>query len=83
MDYNIIEVDFADVERRIAMDKALDLHTQRAAQEFGVPPADVTPAQRRYAKHRNFYDIYGNPSPYIYQPTMSAALMLPLMVAIL
>lgn len=36
-----------------------DIHTQTAAQVFGVPPEAVTPSQRRDARAINFGMLYG------------------------
>jgi DNA polymerase-1 len=38
-----------------------DIYTQMASQLFGVPTAEVTPAQRRLAKEHNFARCYGSP----------------------
>jgi DNA polymerase I-like protein with 3'-5' exonuclease and polymerase domains len=41
------------------MGKVPDIHTTRAANLFNVDPSEVTPAQRHYAKMRNYFDAYG------------------------
>jgi DNA polymerase-1 len=45
----------------VTADQELDAHTQAASEIFGVPLAEVTPAQRRLAKERNFARCYGGP----------------------
>lgn len=67
----IVSCDYSQIELRIMAhlsgDEALlgafaqgqDVHRATAAEVFGVPPAQVTPEQRRYAKTINFGLIYG------------------------
>jgi DNA polymerase-1 len=43
----------------VTADQELDAHTQAASEIFGVPMAEVTPAQRELAKNRNFARCYG------------------------
>ena len=40
-------------------EKPPDLHTKRAAEEFGIDPADVTEQQRQVGKTLNFVELYG------------------------
>ena len=42
-----------------AFSSGMDVHRATAAEIFGVPPEDVSPDQRRYAKVINFGLIYG------------------------
>ena len=46
-----------------------DIHTATAAQLYGVPPAEVTPAMRRFAKTVNFGVVYGMSSYGLEQAT--------------
>ncbi|KQQ33737.1 DNA polymerase I [Duganella sp. Leaf126] len=68
---HLVSADYSQIELRImahisgdeAMLRAFadgeDIHRATAAEIFGVPPADVTSEQRRYAKVINFGLIYG------------------------
>lgn len=42
-----------------------DLHIQRAAVIFGVPPEEVTREQRQFAKQFNFGLLYSHGAPYL------------------
>ncbi|MCW5623296.1 MAG: DNA polymerase I [Burkholderiales bacterium] len=67
----IVSADYSQIELRImahlsgdasllkAFAEGADVHRATAAEVFGVPPADVTSEQRRYAKVINFGLIYG------------------------
>ncbi|WP_373755660.1 DNA polymerase I [Neisseria sp.] len=67
----IVSADYSQIELRIMAhlsgDKTLleafkngeDVHRRTAAEVFGVPPENVGPEQRRYAKTINFGLIYG------------------------
>lgn len=67
----IVSADYSQIELRIMAhlsgDKTLleafkngeDIHRRTAAEVFGVPPENVGPEQRRYAKTINFGLIYG------------------------
>ena len=73
--WELLTADYSQIELRLLAhycgDEALarafaedrDIHSQVAAQVFGVPEADVTSAQRGMAKTINFGVIYGM-SPY-------------------
>lgn len=39
----------------------VDLHRKKAAEIFGIPEAQVTPEQRRYAKTVNYTNLYNDP----------------------
>jgi DNA polymerase-1 len=68
---HIISADYSQIELRImahlsqdsgllkAFDAGEDIHRATAAEVFGVPVADVSSEQRRYAKTINFGLIYG------------------------
>jgi len=68
---HLVSADYSQIELRImahisgdeAMLRAFadgeDIHRATAAEIFGVPPAEVTSEQRRYAKVINFGLIYG------------------------
>lgn len=70
-DHVLLSADYSQVELRIlahyADDPALieaftqgqDIHARTAAEVFGIPLTEVTPAQRRVAKTCNFAIIYG------------------------
>ncbi|MBE3578234.1 MAG: DNA polymerase I [Limnochordales bacterium] len=67
----LLTADYSQIELRVLAhmsdDRALqeaffaetDIHTRTAAEVFGVPVAEVTPAQRNAAKAINFGIIYG------------------------
>ncbi|MCC6916720.1 DNA polymerase I [Nitrosomonas sp.] len=67
----IVSADYSQIELRImahisgdtglirAFSEGQDIHRATAAEVFGVPVAQVTPEQRRYAKVINFGLIYG------------------------
>ena len=67
----IVSADYSQIELRImahisedanllrAFAEGEDIHRATAAEIFGVPPADVSSEQRRYAKVINFGLIYG------------------------
>jgi DNA polymerase-1 len=69
--WRFVAADYSQVELRIlahlsgdaVMKRAFaggeDIHARTAAEVFGVPPADVTPAMRRTAKAVNFGILYG------------------------
>jgi DNA polymerase-1 len=69
--WKLVCADYSQIELRMlahfSEDPALcesfrrgdDVHTAVAAQVFGIPPAEVTEAQRRMAKGVNFGVIYG------------------------
>jgi DNA polymerase I len=69
--HRIVSADYSQIELRImahisgdpgltkAFAEGLDVHRATAGEVFGIPPADVTPEQRRYAKTINFGLIYG------------------------
>jgi DNA polymerase I len=69
--HRIVSADYSQIELRImahisgdpgltkAFAEGLDVHRATASEVFGIPPADVTPEQRRYAKTINFGLIYG------------------------
>lgn len=69
--YRIISADYSQIELRVlahfSQDRSLlrafendeDIHTQTAAEIFGLSPAEVTPALRREAKTINFGVVYG------------------------
>jgi DNA polymerase-1 len=69
--HRIVSADYSQVELRImahisgdpglldAFGKGEDIHRATAAEVFGVPLAEVTSEQRRYAKVINFGLIYG------------------------
>lgn len=63
-------LDMADLEKRMLADamedgieesfnKLIDLHTIRAAKEFGVPESEVTPSMREVAKQMYYAENYG------------------------
>jgi DNA polymerase I len=68
---HIVSADYSQIELRIiahiSQDASLlkafaageDIHRATAAEIFGVPPAELGPEQRRYAKVINFGLIYG------------------------
>ncbi len=70
-DHVIVSADYSQIELRImahlSRDERLlqafadgeDVHRATAAEVFGVPPAEVSSEQRRYAKVINFGLIYG------------------------
>ena len=67
----LVSADYSQIELRImahlsedpalleAFHQGADIHRATAAEIFGVPPAEVTPDQRRYIKAVNFGLIYG------------------------
>ena len=67
----LVSADYSQIELRImahlsqdpgllaAFAEGQDIHRATAAEVFGVPPDQVTPEQRRYAKVINFGLIYG------------------------
>jgi DNA polymerase-1 len=67
----ILSADYSQIELRImahisedpgllkAFAEGMDVHRATASEVFGVPPAEVTAEQRRYAKVINFGLIYG------------------------
>jgi DNA polymerase-1 len=67
----IVSADYSQIELRImahlsgdenllrAFGEGLDVHRATASEVFGVPPAEVSAEQRRYAKTINFGLIYG------------------------
>ena len=67
----IVSADYSQIELRImahlsadanllrAFADGMDVHRATASEVFGVPPADVSAEQRRYAKTINFGLIYG------------------------
>ena len=69
--HRIVSADYSQIELRImahlsgdpGMQRAFaegeDIHRATAGEVFGVPPAEVTSEQRRYAKTINFGLIYG------------------------
>ncbi len=69
--FEIISADYSQIELRVlahfSKDEALlrafendeDIHTQTAAEIFGLAPAEVTPQQRREAKTINFGVVFG------------------------
>jgi DNA polymerase-1 len=69
--HRIVSADYSQIELRImahisedaglldAFSKGEDIHRATASEVFGVPVADVTSEQRRYAKVINFGLIYG------------------------
>jgi DNA polymerase I-like protein with 3'-5' exonuclease and polymerase domains len=63
-----LRADLSDLERRVALTEgyggsAGDLHTNKAADAFGVPAARVTPEQRRFGKALNYAHWYGWEAP--------------------
>ena len=40
-------------------ENGVDIHTATAADAFGVPASEVTSEQRTWAKHRNYFRMYG------------------------
>ncbi len=70
-DHLIVSADYSQIELRImahlsgderlleAFARGEDVHRATAAEVFGVPPAEVSSEQRRYAKVINFGLIYG------------------------
>jgi hypothetical protein len=51
------------MNRGSKMTQKKDIHTERAAEMFGVQPASVTPEQRRVAKEENYLRMYaGRPA---------------------
>ncbi|HWS12770.1 MAG TPA: DNA polymerase I, partial [Rhodocyclaceae bacterium] len=69
--HRIVSADYSQIELRImahlsgderlldAFARCEDIHRATAAEIFGVPPAEILPEQRRYAKVINFGLIYG------------------------
>ena len=69
--YQLLSADYSQIELRVAahladdkkmvevFKKGMDIHTSTAAFIFDVPPAEVTPDQRRSAKEVNFGILYG------------------------
>ncbi len=69
--YKIVAADYSQIELRVlahfSQDESLlkafardeDIHTQTAAEIFGLDPSQVTPARRREAKTINFGVVYG------------------------
>jgi DNA polymerase-1 len=69
--HRLVSADYSQVELRIlahfsgdpglieAFREGRDIHRATAAEVFGVPPAEVTPAQRSAAKAVNFGIVYG------------------------
>lgn len=69
--YLFVDADYSQIELRIlahisgdqnlikAFKENQDIHTQTAAQVFGVDPSEVTPSMRSSAKAVNFGIIYG------------------------
>jgi len=69
--HRIVSADYSQIELRImahlsgderlldAFARGEDIHRATAAEIFGVPPAEILPEQRRYAKVINFGLIYG------------------------
>jgi len=69
--YQIVSADYSQIELRImahiSRDESLlkafaageDIHRATAGEVFGIPPAELTSEQRRYAKAINFGLIYG------------------------
>jgi DNA polymerase-1 len=67
----IVSADYSQIELRImahlsedanllhAFTEGMDVHRATASEVFGVPPAEVSSEQRRYAKTINFGLIYG------------------------
>jgi DNA polymerase-1 len=67
----IVSADYSQIELRImahlsrdesllrAFSEGMDVHRATASEVFGVPPAEVSAEQRRYAKTINFGLIYG------------------------
>jgi DNA polymerase-1 len=67
----IVSADYSQIELRImahlsqdenllrAFHEGMDVHRATASEVFGVPPAEVSSEQRRYAKTINFGLIYG------------------------
>ncbi len=67
----ILSADYSQIELRImahisedpgllkAFADGMDVHRATASEVFGIPPEQVTPEQRRYAKTINFGLIYG------------------------
>jgi DNA polymerase-1 len=67
----MVSADYSQIELRImahlsgdenllrAFGEGLDVHRATASEVFGVPPAEVSAEQRRYAKTINFGLIYG------------------------
>lgn len=58
----MLVADYAELERRLAPGNGsavlLDAHRAYAAELFGVPYSEVTPAQRRKAKARRYWEAY-------------------------
>ncbi len=66
-----VDADYSQIELRVlahiagdqvmgdAFRHGMDIHAVTASQVFSVPPADVTPLQRRHAKAVNFGIVYG------------------------
>ncbi|MDL2260414.1 DNA polymerase I [Deltaproteobacteria bacterium OttesenSCG-928-K17] len=69
--FAVMAADYSQIELRVlahfSQDESLlkafandeDIHTQTAAEIFGVPPSEVTPTLRREAKTINFGVVYG------------------------
>lgn len=60
-DDSVVGIDFSAIEARVLKTMLEeDPHRKRAAKEFGVAEAQVTPQQRQYAKRLNHMEIYGS-----------------------
>jgi len=69
--HRIVSADYSQIELRImahisgdegltrAFAQGMDVHRATASEVFAIPPEQVTPEQRRYAKTINFGLIYG------------------------
>jgi len=69
--HRIVSADYSQIELRImahisgdegltrAFAQGMDVHRATASEVFAIPPEQVTPQQRRYAKTINFGLIYG------------------------
>ena len=64
MNLNLLFADFAKLEARVAAQQpqelapVADMHRAKAAELFGIPEAEVTVEQRRYAKTVNYAPTY-------------------------